>query len=141
MAECLKFITYNVRGLGDLRKRREIFYYLHQKGWDIMFLQETHCIKSKEKIWSNEWGTKIWFAHGTSNTRRVGILFHKSLDVEVHNVIQEETGRFVLLYVTIKKQKWLLVNVYAPSDDRPEFIEKLFREISRFNPRPYYSHR
>ena len=49
MAEKLNIVTYNVRGLNNSTKRREIFYYLHKKDYDVMLLQETHgCVNSKK---------------------------------------------------------------------------------------------
>ena len=131
----IKFATYNVRGLADAKKRREIFHYIHVKKFDVTFIQETHSCKQNAKWWSTQFGTKIWFSHGETNARGVAILFSKSIKVKVHNVIQDERGRFLLLYLTINDgHKFLLANVYAPNKDDPEFIEDIFKEIYRFTP-------
>ena len=45
----LKIATYNVRGLANFNKCREVFHYLHQKEHKKVCLQETHCIKKMEK--------------------------------------------------------------------------------------------
>ena len=51
-----KIVSYNVRGLGDNTKRREIFHYLHTQPDDIILLQEAHCATHLEKRWKSEWG-------------------------------------------------------------------------------------
>ena len=50
-------ITYNVRGLRDLKKRRKLFNYLkkHSSKQGFIFLQETHSTKEVEKFWKAQW--------------------------------------------------------------------------------------
>ena len=127
-------ITYNVNGMRDNTKRRDVYYFLHRNKFDIMFLQETHSDRSVEKFWSSQWGSKIWFAHGESNARGVAILFSKKLKVVVHNAIVHEDGRYIILYVTLENMKLLLVNTYTPNRDSPSFFRDLSREIDRFSP-------
>ena len=79
-------------------------------------------------------GEKIWFDHGTSNTKGVGILLSKNCQMTVHNVIKSDEGRFLILYVTWKCMKIVLANIYAPNRDSPEFFQKTFKEIERFTP-------
>ena len=45
-----------MRGLSNNMKRRETFRWLKMKKYAIYFLQEVHCTKDKEHIWSAEWG-------------------------------------------------------------------------------------
>ena len=33
-------VTYNVNGMGDYSKRREVFYYLHKMEYNVIFMQE-----------------------------------------------------------------------------------------------------
>jgi exonuclease III len=35
--------TFNVKGLANDKKTKEIFYWLKEKKMNIYFLQETHC--------------------------------------------------------------------------------------------------
>ena len=48
-------ISLNTAGLRDYEKRRKVFHYLKQQisKSAIIFLQETHTVKSDEKIWTN----------------------------------------------------------------------------------------
>ena len=56
MSDKLNIITCNVQGIAEHFKRRRVFQFLHEKSCDIAFLQETHAVKSKHKIWQSEWG-------------------------------------------------------------------------------------
>ena len=79
MAEKIKMITCNVRGISDSLKRRQIFRYLHEKKVNISFLQETHGTNSCERRWKSEWGGRILYDNGTSDSRGVAIIFDRSL--------------------------------------------------------------
>ena len=129
----MKIVTLNARGLRDHGKRRDLFYYLCKKQCDVIFLQEVHG-DSDAKLWSMEWGSKIWFSHGERNARGVAILFRKDLNVDIHNVIQDKVGRYIILYVTCNKLKLLLSNIYAPKIDSPDFFTNYFRDVKRFTP-------
>ena len=134
MGESITCYTYNVNGIGDEIKRREIFHYLHKKGPDIMFLQEVHSVPAVEKYWNTEWGSRLFYCHGESNARGVIIVFNRKLNVLVHNIYRDCRGRFLLMYVTINGLKIGLANVYAPNQDDPIFFQDIFREINRVSP-------
>ena len=71
MADSLKLMSLNVRGLKNKRKR-EYFYWLRKQNCDVIFLQETHCHNMKDEYcWSKEWdGQSIW-GWGTNNSKGV----------------------------------------------------------------------
>ena len=97
-------------------------------------MQETHSTEKSQRLWSSQWGRKIYFSHGTSNARGVAILFNWDLPIEIHNTILDENGRFLLMYSTYKQTKLLLVNIYALNKDEPHFFQALFQEVGRFSP-------
>ena len=130
----VKIITNNVRGLAEYSKRRNCFHYYHIKMYDIILLQETHFQKKHEKLISMQWGSKVWNSYGTNLARGVSVLFKKGLNYEVHNVITDEEGHYILLYSTLNKRKVLIGNVYAPNTDDPVFFRNLFKDIERFTP-------
>ena len=86
MGEALKVKLYslNVRGLGDNLKRRCVFDWLRNTEFEMFFLQETHSTVECEKIWSNEWGYKVFFSHGKSNSAGVCILLKPTSGITVH---------------------------------------------------------
>ena len=62
------------------------------------------------------------------------ITFSKDLGVEVHNVIMDDEGRYIILYTTVNKKKFLFANVYAPNQDKPKFFQKWLKDLKRFTP-------
>ena len=73
----LKIGTFNVRGLRKSKKRCRVFNYLHQKHYDIVFLQETHFDINMSKIVKNQWGGTVVASCGNTDSKGVAILFRK----------------------------------------------------------------
>ena len=46
--------SFNVRGIADTNKRRQIFYLIRDKNVDIALLQETHSCSELGKLWNKE---------------------------------------------------------------------------------------
>ena len=95
--ENLKIMTCNVQGLGDALKRRKFFRYFKQKNIDIVMIQETHSIKSKHRVWCNEWGGQILFNNGDLNSRGVVMLINSKVDVEVQDIQLDSEGRILIV--------------------------------------------
>jgi exonuclease III len=102
--------------LGQTKKRLAIFKKLKETN-SICFLQETHCVDKAESGWNSEWGPKIYFSNGLSNSAGVAILFPPCLDYEVCDTVRDEDGRVVLLKVKIQNSMYILCNIYAPTQD------------------------
>ena len=111
----LSLITFNVRGLNSSRKRHAIFRQLHHKNASIIFLQETYSTNNLEKVWSNEWGSKIYFCHGSKHSKGVAILFNPKLRVEIEQ-IQSQDSRLLILRVQVDDLKLVCANIYTPND-------------------------
>ena len=118
----LSFTTLNVRGLNSSRKRRAIFRQLHISKFSIIFLQETYGSTDQEKVWSNEWGSKVYFCHGSKHSKGVAILFNPRLKVLVEKQICCESGRILILQFSIDDQKFICANIYAPNNDNAQII-------------------
>ena len=56
-------------------KRRETFRWLKMKKYAVYFLEEVHCTKDKEHIWSAEWGYSAIFSSFSSASAGVCVLF------------------------------------------------------------------
>ena len=80
MSEKLKICSMNCQGLGDSRKRRDIFNYLRKSNYSILCLQDTHFCKEKEKIIETEWGYKTYFNSLNSQSRGVAIFFNNNFE-------------------------------------------------------------
>ena len=104
----INFYSLNARGLGQSRKRRTIWNWLRKLKRGVIFLQETHSHTQIEKFWSNKWGSKIMFSHGTPSSKGVAILFTKGLQYEVENVKTDAEGRFLIVDVKLNDERYTL---------------------------------
>lgn len=116
----LRLSTLNANGLGGSSKRRAIFNLLRGRGNDVSFVQETHSTRERERIWSSEWGGKAFFSHGSSGVRGVAILLSPSTALTVLEVHRDPEGRFLLLQAQCDDWPITLLNIYAPTADRPD---------------------
>lgn len=126
-------VSLNVNGLNQDKKRREIFRYIRGKKPDIILLQETYSTREVEHLWSNEWGRKVFFSHGVSNSRGVAMLFSKKFNGQVDGFWNDTNGRFLALQLKIADKKILLINVYGPNEDDPTFFHSIFEFLNQQN--------
>ena len=75
----VNFASYNVRGLGNLQKRKKVFNYLRYSTFEIIYLQETHSSKEIEKFWKSMWCGQIIYAHNNSKAGGTAILIKKGI--------------------------------------------------------------
>ena len=85
-----------------------------------------HIQQSLEKYWLSEWGFKILFSHGSSDSRGTYILFKSNFDLEIVQYIADSNGRFVIADIIADSKKFTLVNLYAANEDKPEFFDEVF---------------
>ena len=82
----LKLHTFNVRGLRDKNKRRNIFTYIEANFKGITFLQETHALPIDIERWGKEWKGEIYMSCATSHSKGVAILIHKDVDHTITDI-------------------------------------------------------
>jgi exonuclease III len=90
----LNFGTFNVKGLANDKKRKEIFYWLKGKKMNIYFLKDTHCNNETELKFQSDWGEKCIFSNKISQSVGVMILFNSTFDNEIEDYIKDNDGRF-----------------------------------------------
>ena len=105
-----------MKGLGKSIKRRSIFRWLHNQKNQFAFLQETHSTKECAQFWEAEWGGKVFFSHGSSNSKGVMILVNPNLELKVEKCITDKNGRYILLDLIVDESHIVLLNIYAPND-------------------------
>ena len=115
MDKTIKICTYNTNGLRDILKRRAIFDWLKNKNYAIAFLQETHSCVNSSKKWESDWGGKIIFSHGETNSKGVAIIFSNNLDVEIVDTLNDQAGRLVRVDCIINGKSITLINIYCPT--------------------------
>ena len=96
MACNLKVISLNVRGIRNQNKRRAIFCYLKQQKATIFCLQETYSQPDDEKIWSAEWGGRIFSCHGTVHSKGVCILLNPNSSLNFNVIQADHQGRILI---------------------------------------------
>ena len=125
-------ISLNTRGIVNDKKRRAIFDK-HRFHADILILQETHSSPDFEKVWESEWGGKIIFSHGSTQSKGVAILVKKDFKSVIENIFTSIDGRIVMVDVREGCQVITIVAIYAPNEDCPQFftnIASLIKERS-----------
>ena len=119
--------TYNANGLGDRTKRQEVLKWIDNKNMDIVLLQETHSVVETETQWVRDWGGRILFNHGSSNSLGTAFLVkNRKITVNSFKIIVQ--GRVSLLEFSQDGQSYCLVNVYAPNNDNTDYLETLLYE-------------
>lgn len=129
----VRFLSCNVRGLGDYLKRKKLFHYFHIEDLDVVCLQETHSTKNVAKNWRTQWGGPIFYSHGTSASRGVAILFSKKLNVKIINSDHDNEGRIVKVRFQYEDIQLVICNIYAPNSDDPNFFINLFESLTPYN--------
>lgn len=106
------FISINVRGLKNNVKRKAIFLFCKEEKAEIIFLQETHSQKDDETFWKTQWGDQLFFAHGTSHSAGVLVLFNRFKGNVIDHTCDPE-GHWLLLLVEMYGTQYLLACVYG----------------------------
>ena len=106
------YVSYNVRGLRDNKKRRKLFLYFQNHKYDFILLQETHSTVNDIITWKTEWGGDIYFSHGSRHSKGVMILTKPSTNYVVNSVVEDPNGRYVILNMTVNGTGLELVNVH-----------------------------
>ena len=100
--------------------------------FDIACIQETHSSFSDEKYWENEWGGKIFFSHGDTNSRGVCILLKPNLNYKIIKLDTHPSGRYIFIDVLISDQIYTLVCLYGPNNDVPTFFSNISSNLLTF---------
>ena len=105
-------VLYNVTGIGDDRKRRKILNFLKKQTSNkaVIFMQGIHSTKATEKRFEYQWGGKMLFSHGTSNSTGVCSCFRYKLEHKVIKVISDAEGRYSISNIEIQGSSYVLVN-------------------------------
>ena len=115
----------NCQGLGNFQKRRDVFNFIRDRNHSIYFLQDTHFDPKQERNLRAEWGYTCYFSSYNTQSRGVGILFKNNFEFKVKNVHKDEAGNFIMISIEHMKQDYLLVNIYGPNRDKPQFYAEL----------------
>ena len=92
------------------------------KAYAIYFLQEVHCTKEKETLWSSEWGYYAIFSSFSNASVGVGILFNNNFTFQILKSYSDPVGRFIIIDIHTENKTLTLANIYAPNNDDSFFF-------------------
>jgi exonuclease III len=80
------------------------------------------------------WGYDIFISPGKSNARGTAVLFNNNFEYKVNNEYKDQEGNLLVLELNIfNKYDLLLINIYGPNMDNPDFYRNISDIISNFN--------
>uniref|UniRef100_A0A3Q3BAI7 Reverse transcriptase domain-containing protein n=1 Tax=Kryptolebias marmoratus TaxID=37003 RepID=A0A3Q3BAI7_KRYMA len=126
-------ISWNVRGLRKLIKLKKVMNRLKQYHPKLVFIQETHLLTTEVARLRRRWPGQILSSSFSPHSRGVAILIHKSLPVCIKKTIIDPAGRFIIIQASLMNQNLILVNLYGPNIDDPDFYNNLFLSITAFH--------
>ena len=128
----IKVCTFNVNGLGEYRKRRQVFEFLKHNKYGICFLQELHCKNNTTDTWEREWGGKAFFSGNSSNSTGIGILFNSDVTFTLLEYKEIISGRLQVLKINISEIDIVLINIYGPNKDDLNFFNTVETVIKQY---------
>lgn len=112
----ISFSSFNTRGLKDSIKRKAVFLFCKGQKANCIFLQETHLDITDVKFWTQQWGDKILFSHGSNRSAGVAICFYRCPGKIIISKADND-GHWVAGVLEIDSVFIILVNVYGYNDD------------------------
>lgn len=109
-----------------MSKLKQVFNWIEQLQAKIIFLQEGHVVASDIIKVRKRWPGQVFFPSYSSQAGEVLTLIHKSIPLQIYNVIKDSGGRFLLAQGILLNEKLNLINVYGPNNDDPKFFNNLF---------------
>ena len=88
--------SFNVKGLANDKKRKEIFHWLHEKNMNIYVLQETHSSNANVNIFQDDWEGRYLFSNKNTASADVMILFNTNFEYKLENVVTDSDERELL---------------------------------------------
>lgn len=119
-------ISYNINGLNNPVKRKELLGQLKKMQVSIAFIQETHLSVTEHRKLKREWVDQVYSASCQRGRKRgVAILFNKSVYFIKEKEISDDQSRYVMVVGSITEIDLTFLNIYAPHEDCPNFFNDI----------------
>lgn len=126
VGQTIRFLTWNVRGLNNHRKVRNVPAYLKHHSVDIALLQETH-LPTDSKMLSQRVFQGSFHASGfTTHARGVLTWVNPKSGFHIDPCVADVEGRYIVSRCKGKEIDVLVINVYGPNFGNPQFFQSLF---------------
>ena len=133
MTKSLNIVSFNARGLRNIRKRRTVFRHMHVKyPHHLILIQECHSTLVSEKQWRAEWGGHVYFAHGSELARGICALVPRNFPGDVTWIHSDQQGRIITLILSINNMNLYLVGVYAPTQSNAREQADFYHELNQY---------
>lgn len=105
-------VSLNARGLRQNCKRKALFLFTKQLKTDFSFFQESHSTSADINFWRSQWGSEVWFSHGSE--RSAGVTTAKNaFNGNVLHSDCDPLGHYILLVIRSFNTTFITVNVYG----------------------------
>ena len=125
----LNVISYNVNGINNPIKRKKLLEKLKKEKGDIIFLQETHLVKSEHEKLKKLTKAQVYYSSHRSCRRGVAVLIMPQIGFILKKVIADKEGRYVMVMGMIEDVMVSLMNIYNPPEEGPDLIKKVVERI------------
>lgn len=127
------FVSMNCQGLSNKNSRADTLNFLKGKKFSVYFIQDTHFTTKEEKYIRTQWGYECFFSNFSSQSRGVAILFNNNFELEVHKVEKDNNENKLILDVTIEGNRMVLINIYGPNSEDPDFYRQIYNNILTYD--------
>ena len=130
----MKLTTWNIRGIGNRRKQRNLSNRIKEEKPDMVFIQETKCSMDKIREIHNKWLIKYEYLEVKENKSVQGIL--TLWDPQKFGILDAEASMnyLSLLCQPLGDQKiYMITNVYGPQ--KQEYKLKLLTSLEELRAR------
>uniref|UniRef100_A0A8C5Q4C3 exodeoxyribonuclease III n=1 Tax=Leptobrachium leishanense TaxID=445787 RepID=A0A8C5Q4C3_9ANUR len=126
----MKVLTFNVKGLNMPVKRHSLYRDLRAHDADIVCLRETHFRRlDHPKLYTPQYLTQY---HSTFKTKARGVtlLIHNRVAFQMHRILKDPKGRYIILVCTINSRIYTLVSIYAPNAAQSQFLSQVLQKVT-----------
>ncbi len=121
----LNCVSYNVKRINNSIKRKKLFGQLRDLQCSVALVHNTHLTEKEHSKLKQEWIDQVYSASCKNGKRRgIAVLFIKSVYDHNEELIHDDDGLYVMVVGTIEDVKVIILSLYAPNEDCPQFFEE-----------------
>ena len=105
-----------------MTKLTDVINYLKLTCADTICLQDTHLVGNDINLIRTLWKGEIYLSGISTNSRDVAILINNNFEYHIIETKTDTGGNMLCLKLQIYHMSILLINVYGPNHDEPNFF-------------------
>lgn len=99
---------------------------------DVLCVQETHIAKNKSPRCSHKLFPHCFFANADRKSEGVMISVRSLLAFQLYHVIQDPSGRIIILSASFNNHSLVIVNLYAPNSWQLSFYKSVICKLQAY---------